>query len=198
MSDQNTSMEPQGAFEEVYVDVPQWPKAIGIVSIIWAGIGLTCLGCGVIGMTVGQNLMTEEMRAQSPPMTFGLMQMIVMGLGGVNALLLLVAGIMTLRRMGVGRWLHLAYALASLPLFAVGMWYTLQQQDEQKQWYLEHPESPGAKMMSGSGGSLQLLLLVLQIVLSLGYPVFLLIWFGLVKRSTASMTGFADEGTEAR
>lgn len=196
MSDLNTGMEPQGAYEEVYVDVPQWPKAIGIVSIIWAGIGLTCLGCGVLGMVVGQNFMTEEMRAQSPPIHFDLMQMIAMGLGAVNAVLLVVAGVATLRRSMAGRWLHLAYALASLPLFALGMWTTMQQQDEQRQWYLEHPDSPGAKMMTSSGGTLQLIILGIQILLGLGYPLFLLVWFGFVKRSSASMTGIADEGAE--
>ncbi len=198
MSDANTPMEPQGAYEEVYVDMPQWPKAIGIVSIIWSGIGLTCLGCGVAGMAAGQAFMTDEMRAQSPPMNFGLLDYGSMGASGLNAVVLLIAGILTLRRSISGRWLHLIYALVSLPMFGLGVWLTMGHQHDQTLWYSQNPDSPGAKMMAGgSGGVIKSITLGVQIIFGLGYPVFLLIWFGLVKRSGASMTGMPDDSTVA-
>ena len=31
-------------YEDVYAEVPQWPKVVGIISLVWAGLGLCCTG----------------------------------------------------------------------------------------------------------------------------------------------------------
>ncbi|CAG0973768.1 hypothetical protein PHYC_01392 [Phycisphaerales bacterium] len=173
---------------ELPPEPPKWPKVIGIISICWAGLGLTCTVCGVAGGAVGYAFMPESQRSQFPP-NFGLTPglMATAAFGTLNAGLLLIAGILTLRRKPLGGLLHLVVAAISILLFAVNVYFTMEQQAIIAQWARENSETQYAKQLnSGSQQIGQIVGWAFGALLGLGYPIFLLIWFGVVKRGAAA------------
>ena len=111
-------------------------------------------------------------------------QLVGLAFGFGLSILLLVSGILTLRRRPVGRLLHLLYAGLSVPLVAVNSYMQWKQMALMEQWLRENPNSPFAAGQSSTGNMIGL---VFGIFFGLAYPLFLLVWFGLVKRSAASM-----------
>jgi hypothetical protein len=169
-------------------ELPGWPKVVGIISIVWGGIGITCIGCGVAGALFAPSLIPRDQAAQMPPPMMSPLQYLQMLLGVVMAILLIFAGVLTLRRNISGRYLHLAYAALSLPLFALSIWAGLQQQAAMDQWAAQNPDSPMAKSMSGPQAQIgQVVGWAFGAAFGLLYPLFLFIWFGLIKRTPRSM-----------
>jgi hypothetical protein len=186
--------EPQAQYEEVYVEVPQWPKVVGILSIVWASLGMTCGLCGIAGLVAAPMMMPPEAAKDLPPtMHMGIGQAVHMFAGISHGVLLLVAGILTLRRSMTGRMLHLIYGLTSFVLLAFGVWLNLKLQAETKDWAVQNPDNPMAKAMSQPGSELGNTIAVgAMIVFGTIWPLFCLVWFGLVKRTNESMTGMPE------
>lgn len=185
-------------YEDVVVEVPSWPKVLGIVSICWGVLSLGCVGCGIIGPALQSAMIPPEQAKDMPILPPDPMQYVQLGLGGVFAILLIAAGAMTAARKAAGRTLHLVYALASFPMLALSIWVVLRQQVAMDQWIADNPDSPFAaqmKTMSGIGPTIGI---AMAVVFGLAYPAFLLIWFGLVKRTRESMTGIPAEAGEPR
>lgn len=193
MSDQNhfeeTPPHIPGALD-VPDALPQWPKVIGIISICLAGLGLTCQVCGVAMAPLSMSIIPADQRDQYPPnMGVGPLVYLAAALGLPHGLLLLVAGIQTMRRRASGKMLHLIYALLALPLVAFGIWVQVEQQAVIAQWVRENPDTVYAKQMQMPGAAMgQYIGMIFGIFFGLAYPVFLLIWFGIVKAK-------ADMGT---
>ena len=114
MSETNVGILPERA---------KWPKAVGIVSTAWAGLGLMCGLCGV-GWMMFMGTFLEGAEKQFGPapdvMKPSLAQIIVGAIGMVAPVLLLIAGIATLKRKPSGRALHLAYALVASSRYVPG------------------------------------------------------------------------------
>ena len=93
---------------------PAWPKVVGIISIVLASLGLVCGVCGLIqnGMAFAQGgaemQMPEGKTMQMPAPS--LLSIVLMALGWLWSLMLLTAGIMTVKRRANGRTLHIVYA----------------------------------------------------------------------------------------
>lgn len=169
---------------------PGWPKAVGITSIVIGAILVGCAGCGVIGSIFGQAMVPPEMQNQMPPSQISPGMMIHLSAGVVADIILIVAGGMTLGRKIAGRHLHLAYAGFAIVLFGIGVWLQLQQQAVMQQWASQNPDNPTAKAMQGPMGSIGLVIgFAIGGLFGLVYPLFLIIWFGFVKRTQESMTG---------
>ncbi|MFO0833808.1 MAG: hypothetical protein U0638_02465 [Phycisphaerales bacterium] len=172
------------------IEPPKWPKAVGITSIVIGAVMIGCAGCGVIGAIFGQAMMPPEMKNQMPPSQISPGMMIHMAAGVAADILLIVAGGMTLGRKLAGRHLHLAYAGFAVVLFGIGIWLQIQQQAVMQQWASQNPDNPTAKAMQGPMGSIGLVIgIVIGALFGLLYPLFLIIWFGFVKRTEESMTG---------
>lgn len=195
MSETNPVVERE---EDVYIEVPQWPKTVGILSIIWACLLLGCTGCSLGSLMFMPQLMPPEMLKDDPPM-FKVTPLVAvqMGLGILNVLLLLAAGIFCLRRSITGRYLHLVYAVMALILTGVGIIAQRQAQASMESWMAAHPDHPLAKASGNPGQHFgQTIGFILILAITAAYPVFCLIWFGLVKRTAKSMTGMPS-GVEA-
>lgn len=175
---------------EVHDALPQWPKVIGIISICLAGLGLTCQVCGVAMAPLSMSMMPADQRDQFPPnMGVGPLIYLAAALSLPHVLLLLAAGVQTLRRRASGKMLHLIYALLALPLVAFGIWVQFEQQANVAQWVRENPDTTYAKQMQMPGAAMgQQFGLIFGVCFGLAYPIFLLIWFGIVKAK-------ADMGT---
>ncbi|MCL4743011.1 MAG: hypothetical protein KJZ54_12500 [Phycisphaerales bacterium] len=176
----------------LFVEAPRWPKVVGTISIVWACMGLTCAGCGFAVMPFQAQFMEPMLEgAPLPPtMVMGPLDWALAGIGLALTLVLLFAGVTTVGRKSVGRALHLAYAVASIPLVGVNIWNVLDKNAAMAQWAADYPNSPMAQGQTGPGAAIGMAISVAMILLfGLAWPVFCLIWFGLVKRSAESMTG---------
>src|SRR3954464_12580541 len=102
--------------------LPGWPKVVGIISIVWGALGVTCLGC-FFGMSQFlPALMGKPDEPLPPTLKPDPLQMGVYILGAIMALVLLIAGVLTVKRRPVGKWLHLAYAAVSLLVLPVSLY----------------------------------------------------------------------------
>lgn len=183
--------EPEPLLEPA--ELPRWPAVIGGISIGWAAFGLGCAGCGVLSLALG--LQPGAGTDQAPPPTMTPPMMVHMGVSSLNTVLLLIAGIMTCTRRPVGRALHLAYGGVAIPLLVVGVILQLQSQSAMMQWMQDNPDSPTAQAMNSGFGRIAMTFgLVLGVLLGAPWPIFCLIWFGLVKRRPADLTGDRPAG----
>lgn len=169
---------------------PGWPKVVGIISIVLGSISVLCGVCGIAwGGFIAPAMMPPDQ--QVPVGLFvSPAQMVLGGIGFLFNILLIVAGAMTVGRKPVGRILHLVFAAASIVLFFVGIPLALQQQAVMEQWARDNPGHVVAKGMQGPGGKIGPMIgLAIGAVFGLGYPLFLVVWFGFIKRKPNSMTG---------
>jgi hypothetical protein len=162
---------------------PMWPRVVGIISITWAAIGLVCGLCGLGGMAAQTMFMPEAERSVGGPMPAvmkpGAMPMVMLGISMATSLLLLIAGIATVGRRRSGRMLHLVYALIDVPLIAVNTLVSVQQQVAIADWAKQNPADPWAKQSNPVFG---LAILAFFTVIAVAWVVFLLIWFGPMKK----------------
>ncbi len=170
---------------------PKWPKVVGIISIVWASIGVICNGCNLLG-GLFQNAMMgmvppeeqakvqQQMQNQSPIQQKDVVDYIL----GVSqfpvAILLLVAGITLINRKPVARKLHLAYVAISALMWVASMGYFFAAKlPAHQEWLKSQADNPQAKFMTVP--------IILGMTACFGvifaaWPVFCLIWFGLLKK----------------
>jgi len=193
----DTESIPQIEDDELDRTPPKWPKVVGIISIVFGSLGLTCIGCSLTMMTVGGSFiekMVQQAAQQSggasaptpPTMQFGAIDLTLGGIGVVLSVVLLLAGITTLSRKSVGRLLHLVYGGANLPLTLWSTWNTLQKMAAMGQYVRDNPDSPFAQGYSPIGSMIGI---AFGLAIGLAYPVFCLVWFGAVKTRHEQMTG---------
>ncbi len=191
--------EPTHADDFDLRDPPSWPKVVGIISIVWGGLGLVCGLGGIVMMPVGTKMMEPMLAGDPPPPTnqFGAMDYGIAALGLGLAVLLLVAGIMTVGRKRAGWTAHLIYAAISIPLVLFSAYNNLQKQAGVEQWAKDFPSNDYAQMINNSPGGVQQASaiggLVVLLIFGLGYPLFCIIWFGLIKTKHEQMTGGAED-----
>lgn len=188
-------MYSQGFEDPMLAEPPVWPKVIGILSIVFASMGLTCGGCGVVGLVLlmasGAQLSDDPL---PPPMQPDVTDWALMGLSMLMSVLLLVAGIVTVMRRPAGRALHLLYAVLDLPLVIASTAMSIQQMNEMAQWAANNPDSQWAQQQNMPGANVgQYVGLAFGLLMGVGYPIFLLIWFGMIKRRAEDMTGGVAE-----
>lgn len=181
-----TFRDDAGPIDDPFAEPPAWPKVVGIISIIWAVLSLGCGGCGVLmmGVTLGgafDNL-SPELGPMPDVMKPGVASLITGAASLGWAGLLLAAGIMTLRRRPVGRPLHLAWAAGAILLTIVGLYMQWEQMQRLQAFVQQNPDNPWVKAQ-GSGQNVgQYIGLGVGIVLGFAWPLFTLVWFGVVKR----------------
>lgn len=182
MEEQSAPIDPQ-----IELAPASWPKVVGIISIVWACFGLTCLACGVgMQLTFGPSMLPPELRDNPPPsMKFGLLQVIQAVISIVTSVLLLMAGIQTARRNFSGRALHLIWAAVSILAIIYGAYIAWVVQQETLVWARNNPENPIAKQTLAAP-AVGLAITVLIFAVFTIYPLFILFWFGLLKRTKAS------------
>lgn len=176
---------------------PLWPKVVGIISSIYAGLFLTCSVVGLALMPVWQSLSQPTYEgASSPPPSLSpdAITWMLSGIGVVVLLGLLFAGINTILRKPLGRTLHLLVAAVSIVLTFVNAWNQMRIQTALEAWAAENPDTIMAQQATASGGAIGTIVsLGMVFIFGLVYPVFLLIWFGLVKTKPEDMTGGVEE-----
>jgi len=156
---------------------PAWPKVIGIISIVWAGLGLACGMCGfgwILYLPTFSKQMEAQMGPMPPTMTPSVAQMGLMVVGILWAFMLLSAGIATVRRKASGRTLHLAYAIGAILLTLPSLGLQVKQQMDTADWASKNPDSKWAQQSKAG----PIAGLAVGSVMGFAWPVFCLIWFG--------------------
>lgn len=162
---------------------PRWPKVIGIISIVFGSLGVICGGVGI-----GWQLLMPGFLSQMPggaPPTLMSPSPINLGVGAVSTLwtiILVVAGAMTVARKPGGRTAHLVWAFMAVVFGVVGLYMQVKMNAEIATWIADNPDSEFAKQPQMPiigylcGGFF------------LGWPLFTLVWFGLIKKKGSDLT----------
>lgn len=168
---------------------PTWPKPVGVLSLVFGILAVGCGGLGLAWLGFGQSIMGNVMPAdQFPP---AMMQLTAAGWVGqilsiVGNVLLITAGAVLLTRQPVARPLHLLYAVLLLVSTALATYAAFEQQQLIAEWVKDNPDAEFSRTYNPTA---QALGPVFGGVVALAWPVFCLIWFGLVKTRPEDITG---------
>lgn len=194
MSQMNTP--PMSSDFDMHAPLPGWPKVVGIISIVWASLGMLCNTCGVLGQAMQGAVVNmvppeqqEQMKAQ---MQAGQSPLVILSyvIGVVASILLLVAGIQTLRRNASGRMLHLAWAVISLLLAIFGGIVGWQQMNTNLAHTLQN--DPNAAQAQGAATGIAYVMFGCIMVLTLIWPVFCVVWFGMKGKRPEAGAGIEE------
>lgn len=177
--------EQQQDAMEAFQEPTSWPKVIGIISMIWGGIGLSCVGCGGALTAFGSALLPPEMRdgPLPPTMGFNIVNVLNLSVGLIFSILLFSAGLTTLRRSMTGRTLHLFWSMGSIAWIPVGLYLAYYQTQAMKVFLRDNPDSPFAK---GGNPEAGLMIGIAMTVIFAIYPIFIFIWFMFIKKTKES------------
>lgn len=175
---------------------PAWPKVIGIISIVFGGLGLVCGVLGVGSVMFMPSMMSGQTFEGGTPPVFPYVpaspvMMALMIVGVLWAVMLIVAGSMLVARKPVARPLHIVYAIVSTLLGAVTMKMQVDQQNLMMDWMRDNPNAQITQMSGGNVGGL--IGLAVGGFFAFAWPLFILFWFLVVKRRSADIA----EGVES-
>lgn len=171
------------------LEAPIWPKVVGITSTVWGTLGLGCGLCGTALLSlpmIFEKEMSQEFPDGIPPtLAHPPVEIYLLALlGAVLAVYLITCGIVLLLRKPLARPLHLVYAVAALTIFVGSFWFNWRFQAELKQWNLDNPNTKWAQQQANGQKWKEIAGTSVGIVMGSGWPLFCLIWFGLVKRDS--------------
>ncbi len=178
---------------------PAWPKVVGILSIVLGSLGTVCGLCFAVFSFAMQPFMQKmgELQAQggasarggptipSTPLPAelspGPLSMVGAVFWPIGAIIMLVAGIATLRRVASGRTLHLGYAAVSLIFTFVGLAGAHMYQSRATLFLAAHPDDPWSVFFNKQGSIGMHFVQALGITcVSVIYPIFCIVWFGVM------------------
>ena len=119
-----------------------------------------------------------------PPVT----AMIASVLGLLVSVVLIVAGVLTVLRKAGGRTAHLIYAPVHILLIVWGIIIQIGIQNETAQWVRENPDADFSQTQQ-MGSLFGLIIMGVMAIIFLIWPVFVLVWFGVNKKTHEDMTG---------
>lgn len=183
MSTFNPNIEPP-VLADGFDTQPGWPKPIGIVSIVWGSLGLLCGVCGLASLSMMSTFVQgaeDQMGPMPDIMKPSPLQMVAMALGFVPTVVLLVAGILTVKRNYKGRLAHLVYVALAIVIGGIGIAMQIQQQMALSAWAAENPDNMWAKQQQ-QGGMFAYIGIAFGVILSFAWPIFCAIWFGFIKK----------------
>lgn len=190
---------------------PGWPTGLGIFSIVWGSLGVLCGGC-TAASTFAQGLMLEwaaKMQAQGPqqagagalptgPIPAELQPSAMQVVGGVihplGGVILLVAGILLCMRRPVARMTHLVYAAVSLLGTIVGVMGVMSWVNSFRAFEAAQPDHEWVAYFNNfSNPSMMVAQTIGFAFVSVLFPVFVIIWFGMVKKRPEDMGAVAPD-----
>lgn len=173
---------------------PVWPKVIGIIAIVWGSIGL---GCGLCGASQVAITLVAQPRsgatfqsAPSSPAAF-----ISVLLGVLISILLLIAGVMLVRRQPIARSMFLIYGVLSILSNIMGLVISLTiaipdmlaQMKSQSETITDPQMQLQTKQMLQMLEAFMPISIIVSTAIGMLWPLFCLVWFGLVKRRSGDM-----------
>lgn len=190
--------------DEPYVEPPEppaWPKVIGIISIVLGGLGLCCNTVGVAGSFAGGAFMQAaagQMEGGLPPALTDPQPLIIASqvVAVIVAIFLIVAASMLIGRKPVARQLFLVYGVFGIIITTLGIYAAIEQQNAVQEWMKQNPDADFTQQTQSQplGGALGMVVsIAFGAIFGYAWPLFCLIWFGLVKRRPEDMTGGVED-----
>jgi len=180
-------------------ELPKWPKVVGILSIVWGSLTVICNGIGgawygflqpmMLNMAQDNGQFTDGLPPQLLQTHLPMAAMSVVGV--LMSILLVVAGVATVGRKISGRMLHLSWAGMVILLTIVSTSIGLSLQGQIQQWMNDNPNTQFAQSQSAGN----IVMTVVMLIIFMFWPVFVLVWFGLKKKTQDDMTGGVDLDT---
>lgn len=177
-----------------------WPKVVGIVSIVWGSLSLLCNGCGFVANASQEAMMNMIPKPTGPNapvmgpmpdvMKAGIVEIAGTGLGFVLGIVLIVAGSMLVARRSASRGLHLAYAVVGALLTVAYTVFMVQKLGAMTAWAKQNPDDFWAQQ---SQSGFAYIGLGFGVVIGLAYPLFCLVWFGIVKKDMRELSQGVEE-----
>jgi hypothetical protein len=171
---------------------PVWPLVIGIISTALGSLGLACDLVGlVVAMVVTPWASKLGPRPAMPQMPYGLNGPWAILSGGAQVLtatMLLVAGIVLLRRRPAARALHLSYVVLKFAVVLLSATVMIVNMQQIASMAATMPAATGPGIPPGMPASMPATMMKtsmifgevyggLILMLSTAYPIFLLVWF---------------------
>jgi hypothetical protein len=175
---------------------PAWPKVVGIISIVLGSLGLICGVLGTGSLFFFPSMMSGQTFEGGTPPVFpyqpapmGLLVLSVFGT--LWAVVLIVAGAMCVGRKPAARPVHLVWALVTVVTSTLSMYMQVTMQNKASDWMRDNPDAQVTQMSGGGVGNL--IGLAVGGFFAYAWPLFVLIWFLMVKRRNSDVA----EGVEA-
>lgn len=183
----------RGEFVDDFVEPAKWPKVYGIISIVWGALGLLCGGLGAAWMGFGPRMMQSAAANSAggfPPAltTVNPATLAITVVSTLWAVLLITAGSMCVARKPAARPAHLVWAVGAIVLTAIGTKMNLDIQADIAQWVRDNPNADFSKAQAGAGSLGNMIGLAVGLFFGLVWPIFSLIWFGIVKTKPEEFT----------
>lgn len=185
---------------QIAAPVSNWPKVLGIISIVLGGLGLLNHACQTVGSFAGGALFSfvpegdPQTAVMKKVMDKNASLLLVSGflyifLTGLSALLI-IAGVKTLNRSTAGVKFHTWWAVAKMAVSVIAMipgYLMMQNQFEVMREMGAAGGAGGGMPGSGFFAAMGLIGVFFGLIIACSYPVFLLIWFQrqAVKTETA-------------
>lgn len=174
-------------------DMPAWPKVIGTLSIVFGSVSVLCGGVqfGFNAFILPQLVPAEtwEGAATPPPIVSIPPEAYVAGVLSIIVNVgLVVAGVMCAARNAAGRMAHLIYGVVMVIVTIYSTLVQMRFQESMDQWVADNPDTTLATQMA-SQSAFNSIGLIFFIILTLAWPAFCIIWFGMVKRKPEDFTG---------
>lgn len=178
----------------LFVEPPKWPKVVGILSIVFGSIAVFCGGVGSAFAPIQGNLVRPALGGDPlpPTMVFSAADWAIIAFSLAVNVLLIVAGVACVGRKPTTRGLHLLYALLSVVSLVLGTWMQWSKQAALQQWLQDYPNSELAQQLAQQqqvAGQFTIVFLAVGVLITLAWPTFCLIWFGLSKTKPEDLTG---------
>lgn len=174
---------------------PVWPPVLGGINIALAAFGLVCGGLGMLSLGVFSGMMESQLNGDPLPPSMQLTPytLALSLLGVVLSVVLLIGSIMLVMRRYKSRMVILTYSLLALPLNFLAFLNQMSIQSATNQWAKDYPNNPVSQSMdpqNNPGAAIgQYIGLGFFLLLGLGWPLFNLIWFSLIKAKEHQYTG---------
>lgn len=163
----------------------RWPKAIGVLSVIFGVLGILLPIAMLATIPIFSGVVRSQLDGAQMPPSMELSPLVI-GLTAFGTLVnigLIVAGFMLIARRSFGRTLHLAYAIVGVLAVFGGVFYNFQTQAKMAEWASRYPDNAFVQNMGDQGtGMFAVIGLLIGLAVGLTWPVFCIVWFGIVKR----------------
>lgn len=174
---------------------PTWPKVIGIMSIIFGSLAVFCGGIAVFSPLMFAGMVEPQLNGDPipPNMKIAPATIALTAFSLLFNFVLIGAGVLAVQRKPVTRWTHLGYAVLMVPMTLAAVWWQFEVQAQTLAWAEQYPDNPIAQQQitqnQQMGNALAIIGAVITLLITLAWPLFCMIWFGLIKTKPSHVTG---------
>ncbi len=180
--------------EHLFAEPPKWPKVVGVLSITFGSIAVLCGALMTASIPFFGSMMEPMLEGDPLPPT---MQVTAIdwastGCSMLANILLIVGGVSLVTLKPAARGIHLLYAVLLIVAIVLYMVSAMGKIEDLRVWAetYNNQMAEGVRQQFQAGGSVsQMIGPVVVSVISVCWPIFCLVWFGISKTKPSDITG---------